>query len=39
VFIVEDRMNDRFGHRIDIWMEERADAQNFGLTWTTVEVF
>ncbi|MFH1253054.1 MAG: hypothetical protein V1664_01855 [Candidatus Uhrbacteria bacterium] len=39
VFIVEDRMNQRYNKRIDIWMEETADARNFGLQWTTVEVF
>lgn len=39
VFVVEDRMNARYDKRIDIWMEETADAKNFGVQWTTVEVF
>jgi 3D (Asp-Asp-Asp) domain-containing protein len=39
VFIVEDRMNARYDKRVDIWMEETADARNFGIQWTTVEVF
>lgn len=39
VFIVEDRMNARYNRRFDIWMEETADARNFGIQWTTVEVF
>jgi 3D (Asp-Asp-Asp) domain-containing protein len=39
VFIVEDRMNARYYQRFDIWMEETADARNFGVHWTTVEVF
>jgi len=39
VFIVEDRMNARYDKRVDIWMEETADAKNFGVQWTTVEVF
>lgn len=39
VFIVEDRMNARYNKRVDIWMEETADAKNFGVNWTTVEVF
>lgn len=39
VFVVEDRMNARYNQRIDIWMEETADARNFGIYWTTVEVF
>jgi len=39
VFIVEDRMNHRYRRHMDVWMEETADAKNFGLQWTTVEVF
>ncbi len=39
VFIVEDRMNRRYRRHMDVWMEETADAENFGLQWTTVEVF
>ncbi len=39
VFVVEDRMHGRFARRVDVWMEETADAQNFGFQWTTVEVF
>jgi 3D (Asp-Asp-Asp) domain-containing protein len=39
VFIVEDRMNDRYNYRIDIWMDETVDAKNFGVYWTTIEVF
>jgi 3D (Asp-Asp-Asp) domain-containing protein len=39
VFVVEDRMNARYNQRVDIWMEETADARNFGIHWTTVEVF
>ena len=31
VFIVEDRMNRRYDVHMDIWMEETADARNFGL--------
>jgi len=39
VFVVEDRMNARYNQRVDIWMEETADARNFGVNWTTIEVF
>lgn len=39
VFIVEDRMNARYNQHLDIWMEETVDAKNFGVHWTTVEVF
>ena len=31
VFVVEDRMNERYGDRIDIWMETIEEAKKFGL--------
>ncbi len=31
VFVVEDRMNARFPNRVDIWMEARKPARDFGL--------
>ena len=31
VFVVEDRMNARYTSRIDVWMENHADAIKFGL--------
>lgn len=39
VFVVEDRMNARYNKHMDIWMPETADAKNFGLQYTTIEVF
>ncbi|MBI5913357.1 3D domain-containing protein [Candidatus Azambacteria bacterium] len=38
VFVVEDRMNRRFNDRMDIWMETRGEAINFGIRKTTVEI-
>ncbi|MBI4598979.1 3D domain-containing protein [Candidatus Uhrbacteria bacterium] len=38
VFLVEDRMNPRYHKRVDIWMEELADARNFGIKYVTLEV-
>ncbi len=38
VFTVEDKMNRRFQDRMDIWMETRSEALNFGRKFTTVEV-
>ncbi|MFH1867283.1 MAG: hypothetical protein ABIJ81_04355 [Patescibacteria group bacterium] len=38
VFVVEDRMNSRFSHRLDIWMLTREQAQNWGLQYLTIEV-
>lgn len=31
IFTVEDRMNKRYGYRVDIWMKERKSAMAFGL--------
>lgn len=39
IFIVEDRMNARYSEHVDIWMNETADAKNFGLRHTQVEIF
>lgn len=39
VFIVEDRMNTRYHYHLDVWMSERTDAVNFGVQYTTVEIF
>src|SRR3989339_219389 len=37
-FVVEDRMNDRYHRRMDVWMEELEEARTFGVKWTTVEI-
>ena len=31
VFTVRDRMNRRFSNRVDVWMQEKPDAVNFGV--------
>ncbi|TSC89895.1 MAG: hypothetical protein G01um10143_385 [Parcubacteria group bacterium Gr01-1014_3] len=31
VFVVEDRMNRRYTHRVDIWFADTKDAWKFGL--------
>jgi len=38
VFVVEDRMNSRYWEKVDIWMPTRAEAINFGLRRTYIEV-
>ncbi len=38
IFIVEDRMNERYYYRLDIWMEKRDDAIQFGSQVLTVEI-
>ncbi|MBI2051005.1 MAG: 3D domain-containing protein [Parcubacteria group bacterium] len=37
VFIVEDRMNVRYQYRVDIWMNTRAEAKQFGLKYVRME--
>ncbi len=39
VFYVEDRMNERYHQKMDIWMKQKQDAQQFGLKRATIEVF
>ena len=39
VFYVEDRMNERYHYKMDIWMKEKSAAKQFGVKYATVEVF
>lgn len=39
VFVVEDRMNQRYNKRVDIWMENYDDAIAFGVKNITIEVY
>lgn len=39
VFYVEDRMNERYKYKMDIWMKEKPDAKQFGVQYATIEVF
>ncbi len=38
-FRVEDRMNPRYDLVIDIWMESRQDAKQFGKRTTKIEIY
>ncbi|MCR4322965.1 MAG: 3D domain-containing protein [Candidatus Azambacteria bacterium] len=38
VFIVEDRMHRRFSNRVDIWMETREEALEFGIKRVTIKI-
>ncbi|MFH1191896.1 MAG: 3D domain-containing protein [bacterium] len=38
IFIVEDRMNQRFQNRVDIWMESRQEAVNYGARSVRIEI-
>ncbi|EKD33553.1 MAG: hypothetical protein ACD_76C00004G0004 [uncultured bacterium] len=39
VFIVQDRMNERYWKHIDVWMEDTQKAKQFGAQLQTVEIF
>lgn len=38
VFTVEDRMNKRYWHKVDIWMPTRQDALQFGVRTLEIEI-
>ena len=38
IFIVRDRMNARYNNKIDIWMQEKQAAKNFGIKIIKVEI-
>lgn len=39
LFIVEDRMDERFGLQIDIWMPQKEKAKEFGIQYLKTEIF
>jgi 3D (Asp-Asp-Asp) domain-containing protein len=38
IFVVRDRMNRRYTHRVDIWMINKDDAIQFGIKRAKIEV-
>lgn len=38
VFVVEDRMHNRFTDRVDVWMPSKWEALNFGKKQTEVQI-
>lgn len=38
IFVVEDRMHERFSKRVDIWMPNRQDAIKFGKQTGDIEI-
>jgi len=38
IFIVEDRMNKRYWHNVDIWFSTREAAKQFGRKSVTIEI-
>jgi 3D (Asp-Asp-Asp) domain-containing protein len=39
VYIVVDRMHERYNSRVDIWMRAKSDARTFGKKYLTVEIY
>ncbi|MBU4466595.1 3D domain-containing protein [Patescibacteria group bacterium] len=39
LFIVEDRMDERFGLQVDIWMSNQEEAKKFGIQYMKMEIF
>ena len=39
MFVVEDRMNARYSNRLDIWMETRDQAKQFGVRTIEIEIY
>jgi len=37
-FVVEDRMNSRYHYKVDIWMEHKTDAIQFGHRYLKMEI-
>ena len=38
VFVVRDRMNQRYTDRVDIWMQEKQSAIQFGVRYMKIKV-
>jgi len=39
IFVVEDRMNDKFGLQVDIWLPNQEEAKKFGIQYLKMEIF
>ena len=39
IFVVEDRMNEKFGFQVDIWMSNNEEAKKFGIQYLKMEIF
>ena len=39
LFVVEDRMDERFGLQVDIWMSQLEEAKKFGIQFVEMEIF
>ena len=39
IFVVEDRMHEKYGLQVDIWMSIQEDAKKFGIEYLKMEIF
>jgi len=39
LFVVEDRMHEKFGLQVDIWMSNFEEAKKFGIQYLKMEIF
>lgn len=39
LFVVEDRMNERFSFQVDVWMADHGEAKKFGIQFLKLEIF
>ncbi len=39
IFVVEDRMHEKYGLQVDIWISEQDEAKKFGIQYLKMEIF
>ena len=39
IFVVEDRMHEKYGLQVDIWMSNLEEAKKFGIQYLKMEIF
>ena len=39
IFVVEDRMHEKYGLQVDIWMSNQEKAKKFGIQYLKMEIF
>ena len=39
IFVVEDRMHEKYGLQVDIWVSNQEEAKKFGIQYLKMEIF
>ncbi len=39
ILVVEDRMHEKYGLQVDIWISEQDEAKKFGIQYLKMEIF